>query len=215
MTTVPCGIKVLVTDDDADTLLLTTMLLKGEGYEVYEANNAEQCLALAKELRPDMVLLDVMLPDKKGTEVCKIIKSNPDLQSTFVVLVSGILVSSDYQAEGLNVGADGYMIKPMTNREFIARIHSMVRIKKAETALREKEVEQQRLIEQLQEALAEIKTLKGFIPICASCKKIRDDEGYWNQIEEYLTAHTDAVFTHGLCPQCVEKYTQDIEKYVP
>jgi DNA-binding response OmpR family regulator len=215
MTTVPYGIKVLVTDDDADTLLLTTMLLKDEGYEVYEATNAEQCLELAKKLHPDMVLLDVMLPDKKGTEVCKLIKGDPELQSTFVVLVSGILVSSDYQAEGLNVGADGYMIKPMTNREFIARIHSMVRIKKAETALREKEVEQQRLIKQLQEALAEIKTLKGFIPICASCKKIRDDEGYWNQIEEYLTAHTDAVFTHGLCPQCVEKYTQDIDKYVP
>jgi DNA-binding response OmpR family regulator len=209
------GIKVLVTDDDPDTLLLSTMLLKDEGFEVYEARTAEECLITVKELHPDMVLLDVMLPDKRGTEVCKLIKNDPDLQSTFVVLVSGILVSSDYQAEGLDVGADGYMIKPMTNREFIARIQSMVRIKRAETALREKEVEQQRLITQLQEALTEIKTLKGFIPICASCKKIRDDEGYWNQIEEYLTAHTDAVFTHGLCPQCAQIYMDDMGKYLP
>jgi DNA-binding response OmpR family regulator len=215
MTDKPFGIKVLVTDDDPDTLLLTTMLLKDEGFEIYEARTAKECLTLVKEVRPDMVLLDVMLPDKRGTEVCTLIKNDPDLKSTFVVLVSGVLVSSDYQAEGLNVGADGYMIKPMTNREFVARIQSMVRIKRAETALREKEIEQKRLIEQLQEALAEIKTLKGFIPICASCKKIRDDEGYWNQIEEYLTAHTDAVFTHGLCPQCVKKYMEDIDKFVP
>jgi DNA-binding response OmpR family regulator len=215
MTDKPYGIKVLVTDDDPDTLLLTTMLLKDEGFEIYEARTAKECLTLVKEVRPDMVLLDVMLPDKRGTEVCKLIKNDPDLKSTFVVLVSGVLVSSDYQAEGLNVGADGYMIKPMTNREFVARIQSMVRIKRAETALREKEIEQKRLIEQLQDALAEIKTLKGFIPICASCKKIRDDEGYWNQIEEYLTAHTDAVFTHGLCPQCVKKYMEDIEKFIP
>jgi DNA-binding response OmpR family regulator len=204
--------RVLVTDDDPDTLLLTTMLLRDEGFDVLEARTGEECLRLVEELQPDVVLLDVMLPDTRGTEVCKKIKNDPELQSTFVVLVSGVLVSSDYQAEGLNVGADGYIVKPMTNREFIARVQSMVRIKRAETTLREKEAEQQKLIAQLREALAEIKTLKGFIPICASCKKIRDDEGYWNQLEAYITEHTEAVFTHGICPQCAAKYEEELKK---
>jgi DNA-binding response OmpR family regulator len=206
-----CDTRVLITDDDPDTLLLTSMLLKDEGFEVLEARTGLECLSMVRDLHPDIVLLDVMLPDTQGTDVCKSIKNDPDLRSTFVVLVSGVLVSSDYQAEGLNVGADGYMVKPMTNREFVARVQSMVRIKCAETALREKETEQLKLIAQLREAIAEIKTLKGFIPICASCKKIRDDEGYWNQLETYITEHTEAVFTHGICPQCAKKYEAEIE----
>ena len=112
-----------------------------------------------------------MLPDMTGIDVCGQIKADPLLSATFVILVSGIRVSSDYQADGLNVGADGYIIKPISNRELVARVQSMVRIKRAEDALRQKEKEQERLILELQDAFLEIKTLTGFIPICASCKK--------------------------------------------
>ena len=168
--------------------------------------------SIARAQRPDIVLLDVMLPDMTGTEVCKHIKQDEDLEGTFVILVSGVRVSSDYQADGLNVGADGYVIKPITNRELVARVQAVARIKRAEDALRQKEREQKKLIVELQEALAEIRTLKGFIPICASCKKIRDDEGYWNQLEAYISKHTDAIFTHSICPQCAEKYKAEIKE---
>lgn len=204
--------RILVTDDNPDVLLLTRMVLEDEGYEVLEAVTAKECLECVRESHPDIVLLDVMLPDMTGIEVCRQIKADPSLPATFVILVSGIRVSSDYQADGLNVGADGYLIKPITNRELVARVQSMVRIKRAEDALRQKEKEQERLILELQDALQEIKTLKGFIPICASCKQIRDDEGYWNQLEAYISKHTDAVFTHSICPQCAEKYRAEIEE---
>ncbi|MGD0231297.1 MAG: response regulator [Syntrophorhabdales bacterium] len=154
---------------------------------------------------PDIVLLDVMLPDMTGVEVCRQVKAEPGLQDTFVILVSGARVSSDYQAEGLTVGADGYIVKGITNREFLARIQSLVRIKRAEDVLREKEEKQGKLISELQKALTEIRTLKGLIPICASCKKIRDDEGYWDQLEAYIGKRTEAVFSHGICPECAEK----------
>lgn len=65
------------------------------------------------------------------------------------------------------------------------------------------------LVRQLQDALANIKTLRGLLPICASCKKIRDDHGYWNQLETYIGAHSDAEFTHGLCPECARKLYPD------
>jgi len=204
--------RVLVTDDDPDMLLLTTMILEEEGYEVMQAKTGSGCLHAVAAFHPDLVLLDVMLPDMSGIKVCQTIKATEASRNTFVILVSGIRISSDYQAEGLNVGADGYIIKPVTNKEFIARVQSMVRIKRAEDALREKEKEQQKLIAKLQEALAEIKTLKGFIPICASCKKIRDDEGYWNQLESYISKHTDCIFTHGICPQCAEEYTREMDE---
>jgi DNA-binding response OmpR family regulator len=197
--------RILVTDDDPDVLLLSATLLAGEGYEVCEAATGKGCLDAARSHHPDLVLLDVVLPDMTGIEVCRRIKAEPGLQGTFVTLVSGTRVSSEYQAEGLNVGADGYIVKGVTNREFLARIQSLVRIKRAEDALREKEEEQRRLISELQKAVAEIKTLRGFIPICASCKKIRDDEGYWDQLEAYIGKRTDAVFSHSICPECAER----------
>jgi DNA-binding response OmpR family regulator len=197
--------KVLVSDDDPELLLLCATVLKRAGYEVFETNSGQACLNAAATYRPDLILLDVILPDMSGTEVCKQIKSDPALNGTFVVLVSGIRVSSELQADGLNTGADGYIIKPISNKELLARVQAVERIKRAEDALRTKEKEQQKLISELQAAIAEIKTLKGFIPICASCKKIRDDEGFWNQLEIYISEHTDARFSHGLCPDCYEK----------
>jgi DNA repair exonuclease SbcCD ATPase subunit len=72
-------------------------------------------------------------------------------------------------------------------------------------ALKQAEEEREKLIRQLQEALASIKTLSGLLPICFSCKQIRDDKGYWNQIDTYIRAHTEAEFTHGICPPCAQK----------
>jgi PAS domain S-box-containing protein len=82
--------------------------------------------------------------------------------------------------------------------------------KQAERALREAAEEREKLIHDLQFALDNVKTLQGLIPICASCKKMRDDKGYWNQVEEYITEHTDASFTHGLCPDCAKKMYDEI-----
>ncbi len=204
--------RVLVTDDDPQILDLTATILRRAGYEVLEASTGKACLEAAKAHHPDIVLLDVVLPDGTGIDLCRQMKADEGLRGTFVILVSGVQVSSDYQADGLNVGADGYIVKPISNKELLARVQAMVRIKRAEDALREKEKEQQELILKLQEALAEIRTLKGFIPICASCKKVRDDEGYWNQLEAYISKHTDAVFSHGLCPECAEKYREELKE---
>jgi len=102
------------------------------------------------------------------------------------------------------MGADGYIARPITNRELLARVNAMVRILKAER-------ERDRLIVQLEEALARVKKLSGLLPICAGCKRIRDDKGYWNQIESYLKEHSEAIMSHGICPECVKKYYPDLD----
>ena len=71
------------------------------------------------------------------------------------------------------------------------------------------EEERQGLIEELTIALDKIRTMRGLIPICATCKKIRDDRGYWNHLEEYIEAHSDAVFSHGLCPECQRRFEEE------
>jgi DNA-binding response OmpR family regulator len=188
------------------------MLLRRAGYEVLEASTGEECLDAVRVHHPDLILLDVMLPDMTGVDVCKQVKNNETLKDIYVILASGVRISSENQAEGLDIGADGYIVRPIPNKEFIARVQAGERIKRAEDALREKERQQQTLISQLEEALAEIKTLKGCIPICATCKKIRDDEGYWEYLEAYISKHTDATFTHGICPTCFEKAKTEMKK---
>ncbi len=72
-------------------------------------------------------------------------------------------------------------------------------------SLKRSQAEQKRLIDELREAMGKIQTLRGYLPICASCKKIRDDRGYWNQVETYISEHSEAEFSHGICPECAKK----------
>lgn len=145
--------KILVTDDDPDVLLLTTELLRGAGHEVLEASSGKGCLEAVRAHHPDLVLLDVVLPDITGVEVCRRIKTDRQTRGTFVILVSGAQVSSDSQADGLSVGADAYIIKSIPNKEFLARIQAMERIKRAEDALQASEVRYRRLFETAQDGI--------------------------------------------------------------
>jgi len=76
---------------------------------------------------------------------------------------------------------------------------------------RKRQEEREQLIRELREALNEVRTLNGLIPICASCKKVRDDQGYWQQVERYIERHTPATFTHGLCPDCVQQFKAEVK----
>jgi DNA-binding response OmpR family regulator len=196
-------ISILVVDDEPVTLFATARLLRSAGYPVLEADSGAGCLNLAREKKPDLILLDVQLPDMLGYEVCRQIKADAELRQSYVVLLSGVMTSSDNQSEGLEIGADGYLTRPIANRELLARVQAMVRIITAE---RERDL----LIKKLQEALATIKTLSGMLPICSSCKKIRDDQGYWEEVELYVKKHSTAEFTHGICPACFKRLYGDI-----
>ena len=192
-------ISILVVDDDPDILLATARILKKEGYQVLQAETGNQCLEKAYKEHPDLVLLDVMLPDILGTEVCAELRNNTDHQQKYILLMSGFKTSSNDQADGLDAGADGYIARPVSNRELISRVNSMVRLIRAER-------ERDHYILELEKAAEKIKVLSGIIPICMHCKQIRDDKGYWNQLEEFISKHSDAQFSHSLCDACLEKY---------
>lgn len=91
-------------------------------------------------------------------------------------------------------------------------IDKIIHVSRDVTERKRLEVERERLILELQEALHKVKTLSGMLPICASCKKIRDDKGYWNQIEGYIQDHSDALFTHGICPECTKKFFPELTR---
>jgi len=197
-------IKILVTDDDPAILLATARVVKAAGYHVLTAASGAECREMFRQHQPDMMLLDVVLPDTLGTELCREIKSTPAGKGTFIILISGSKTGSDEQAEGLDLGADGYIARPISNKEMKSRIDAMVRILVAER-------ERDRLIGELQEALDRVKVLSGLLPICAHCKNIRDDQGYWSRVEAFIGKHTGAEFSHGICPDCTKKYYPDID----
>ncbi len=134
---VETDLNILVVDDDPDIRFGTARLLRKAGYPVAEAENGETALRLVRETHPDLVLLDVVLPDIHGYEICRTIKTDEALKSTYVILLSGMKTASDDQSEGLEIGADGYVARPVSNRELLARVQSMVRIIRAEASLKQ------------------------------------------------------------------------------
>ena len=119
---------ILITDDDEQTLFTLSTVMKKAGFNCITANNSKKCLELLKQ-NPDLLLLDVVLPDIPGIDLCLQIKKDPDLKHIPIILISGQLINSDDHAFGLEIGADDYISRPIENRQLIARINAILRLK--------------------------------------------------------------------------------------
>jgi CheY-like chemotaxis protein len=192
-------IRILVVDDNPEIVRSTEHLLKRAGYTTATASNGAEAMQVIRTFRPELALTDRDMPEMDGMELCRRIKSDPSLDKIFVIIVSAAFTRSEEQSEGLEMGADSYIARPIANRELLARVDAYVRILRLYQELRHNNTE-------MEAALAKVKLLSGMLPICSGCKKIRDDKGYWNQVENYVQKHSEATFTHGLCPECSNKF---------
>ncbi len=199
-------IKILIVDDDAHVLDITVRVLERTGCHLLTATSGSECMASIRDNHPDLILLDMVLPDMSGMEICRKIKTDLSYQPTYVLFFSGQRTNSIEQADGLNVGADGYIVKPISNSELLARVNAILRIIRAER-------DRDRLIGELKQALSKIKQLSGLLPICSHCSKIRDKSGSWNKLETYIEAHSEADFSHSICPECAEKHYPGVNIY--
>ncbi|MGD0252202.1 MAG: PAS domain S-box protein, partial [Verrucomicrobiota bacterium] len=148
--------RILVVDDDPAVLEVFSKILRREGYEVWGASNGQHCLQVTRERRPDLVLLDVMLPDLNGIDICRQIKADAALLDIFVILVSGKATSAADKVDGAETGADDYIVKPVNPDEFLARIRTIVRLHDTAAALRASEQHYRRLVEILPDAVGMI-----------------------------------------------------------
>ncbi|MGA3286088.1 MAG: PAS domain S-box protein, partial [Bacteroidota bacterium] len=128
---------ILNVDDSVEYLRTHSHFLKSKGYTVLEATTGNECLRLTKKHKPDLILLDVVLPDIYGIEVCRQIKTNVDTKQTLILLISGYEIGSDAQVRGFEAGADDYLVKPISKNELLAHVRVMERIKRSEDELRE------------------------------------------------------------------------------
>ncbi len=141
--------RILVVDDEDLQLRAASRLLRQAGYEVLETMSGEEALRQVRETGPDLVLLDVVLSDTDGLEVCRRIKADPDLANSSVLLVSGLRTDAKSLADGLEGGADGYLIRPISNDELLARVQALLRVKQAEEALRARTKELEERVKEL------------------------------------------------------------------
>jgi sigma-B regulation protein RsbU (phosphoserine phosphatase) len=192
-------VKILIAEDEAvSRRLLQAALSKWGDRIVVACDGTEAWQALQQEPYPSLLILDWLMPGLDGLELCRKVRTLPAYQSAYIILLTGKASKEDIVL-GLDAGADDYVTKPFDPGELRARVSVGVRVAQLQLNLAER-------VRELETALAKVKTLSGMLPICASCKKIRDDKGYWKQIESYIRDHSEAEFSHGFCPECAQKW---------
>lgn len=196
--------NILIADDDVVSRTVLATVLERRGHTVETAVDGAQALeGLLRPGAPMLAILDWMMPGIDGLEVVRRMRASPDLGVAPYLIMLTARVDKAAIVAGLRAGADDYIGKPFHADELCARVDVGRRLTEARLALAAK-------VAELQAALDHIKTLRGIVPICSGCKKIRDDQGYWSQVEAYITKHSEARFTHGLCPECIPKYFPDL-----
>ena len=187
--------RILAVDDDPINLQVLRNYLATEDFDLTLASSGEEALNLLEEQTFDLVLLDVMMPKISGYEVCRALRENHPIAELPVLFLTAKSQDSDVEA-GIAQGANDYLTKPISKRRLLARVEPHLEVLNVHRHLEE----------MVDEKISQIKVLQGLLPICSGCKKIRDDEGYWNQLEIFINRHSEAEFTHGICPECVQLY---------
>ncbi len=189
--------KVLIADDDRITRRTLELILGEWGYETVAVHDGLTAWeALQQPDGPRLVLLDWLMPGLDGLEICRRVRALPMRQPPYLILLT-VRDSRQDMVAGLQSGADDYVVKPFDQEELHARLQTGLRILRLQRDLAEQ-------LRNSEEALSQVKQLQGLLPICSYCKKIRDDQNYWRQVEEYISAYSEARFSHGICPACWE-----------
>ena len=176
--------RILIVEDDAVSRRKLQGLLTKQGYEVTTASNGREAWEAFQREEFSMVITDWIMPEIDGLHLCSMIRGESRPKYTYIILIT-IMSGKGSYLEGIESGADDFLTKPYDPDVLRARL---------------------RVAERLLDLRQQVQHLQGLLPICQYCKKIRDDGNLWTQIEAYIADHSDADFTHGICPECEETY---------
>ena len=197
--------QVLIAEDDRVTGEILARTLQRWSYQTTLVSDGVQALErLTVATEPTLAILDWMMPGMDGPDVCRKIRQDMPLANMYLLLVTAREGRGDVVA-GLDAGADDYIIKPFDPEELRARVAVGIRVLGLQQKLAER-------VAELQSALSNVKQLRGLLPICSYCKRIRGDDQYWQQVEGYVAQHSDAQFSHGICPACYETISAELDE---
>jgi phosphoserine phosphatase RsbU/P len=193
--------KILVAEDQTVSRHVLTANLRKWGFDVTAVEDGTRAWeALQQEEAPQLAILDWLMPGMDGIEICRLIRQRPEGPPNYLILLTARRGQED-KIQGLQSGADDYITKPFNREELRARVQVGIRVLELQGALAQR-------VRELEDALSNVKTLQGLLPICSYCKKIRNDRNYWQQVEGYICDHSEAQFSHGICPECYTQFVQ-------
>ncbi len=187
--------KVLITEDETFNINILVDILKPK-YKLSIVKDGLRSLETVRKVMPDLILLDVMLPGKSGYEICQELKQDETTASIPVIFMTARNSPEDI-VYGLNLGAADYIVKPINYMELLSRIKNHISLAD--------------YIKELEKLNEDIDRLSGILPMCPRCHKVRKDDGYWHKVDAYLSDVSDMDFTHGICPDCMEKLYPDLK----
>lgn len=193
--------RILLADDDLVSCQLLQRTLNTWGHSTQVVHDGVSAWnILSGDAPPDMAILDWTMPGMDGPEICQRVQAvqantHPGRPSRPYLMLLTAHSTREHVIAGLESGADDYLTKPYDLQEMRARINVGIRVLTLQEGLA-------RRIQELEKVLAQVRQLQGLLPICMYCKKIRVDSTYWQQVEAYIAQHTEARFTHGICPDC-------------
>ncbi|MDD2367584.1 MAG: response regulator [Desulfuromonadaceae bacterium] len=201
---------VLVVDDEPLSVEILCNLLEDD-YNIVKAGSGREALEIMKRLTPDIILLDLVMGDMDGYEAYSAIRKIPKFDGTPVLFITA-LADVECEAIGLEMGVNDYIHKPFSPDLVRLRIKNHLAFSQQRSLLLQRSEELQAINANLEAALSQVRRLEGLIPICSYCHKIRDDKAIWYQLEEYISDHSEARFTHGICPDCMKGQLNVITK---
>ena len=218
--------NLLLIDDRVENLIALESILDDPKFNLIKTTSGQEALAKVLEYEFALILADVYMPVMNGFEIAELLRGKNESKHIPIIFITAIKKEEKYIFKGYESGAVDYLLKPLDPEILKSKVNvfidlfkqkkliqlqadklkqQMIKLNEAYSKLEKKEKAQKKLIAKLKAASDEVKKLSGMLPICSECKKIRDDKGYWNQIETYIESHTDVLFTHGLCSMCSDK----------
>jgi DNA-binding response OmpR family regulator len=196
--------RILIADDDLTCRRLLKAVLINNEYEVTEATDGLEALeAFQGGDAPELAIFDWMMPGIEGIEVVRRIRALKNDVSPYIIMLTTKGDKLDIIA-GLEAGADDYLLKPFHIGELQTRLSVGKRIIDMQKRLALQ-------VEELRAAMDHIETLRGILPICSFCNNIRNDKGGWSRVEEYVSRHSRAEFSHTVCPECMKRHYPEYE----
>jgi DNA-binding response OmpR family regulator len=187
--------KILIAEDDPISRRVLEATLLKWGYELTIAHDGAQAwAAMLEDETLSLAILDWMMPGLDGLEVCRRVRQTSRYIAPYIILLTAKSGKEDI-VSGIEAGANDYLTKPFDRDELRVRVRVGERMIELQMSLAER-------VRELETALAKVNQLQGMLPICSYCKKIRDDQNYWQKVENYITEHSEAQFSHGICPDC-------------
>lgn len=179
--------RILVVDDEASIRSWLAIHLNAWGHEPVQAGGGLEARDRIQAETFPLVITDWMMPDLNGLDLARTIRARPPTSTYTYVLMATAMEGKANYLEALDAGVDDFIQKPLDAETLAARI---------------------KVVERWLDVQKELTQLRGLLPICSYCKNIRDEQQQWERVEAYVTKHSDAQFSHSICPECMERYVK-------